>query len=47
MIQTVNGLEISLARQYFDDCLFLSNNKITVFLEQKKKFKSEQTRERL
>ena len=36
MIQIVNGFEMFLVKQYFDIDLFLSNNRISVFLEQKK-----------
>ena len=43
-MQIVNGLEMSLAKQYFDNLtclydLFLSNNGIALFLEQKKNSK--------
>ena len=32
----VDGLEMPLAKEYFEDLLFLSENKIAVFLEREK-----------
>ena len=40
MIQIANGLEMSLAKQYFDDSLVSIKQQVAVFLEQKKKFMS-------
>ena len=47
MMQIVNCLEMSIAKQYFDDWLVSTKqqDRNAVFLEQKNKFKSQQTHE--
>ena len=47
MIQIVNGLEMSLAKQYFDDWLASIKQQNHSFSKKEKKFKSQQTHEGL
>ena len=47
MIQIVNGLEMSLAKQYFYDLLVSIKQQDRSFGRTEKKFKSQQTREGL
>ena len=46
MIQIVSGLEMSLAKQYFDDWLVYIKQQDRSFSRAEKKVKSQQTHER-